>query len=586
MLQYLFGEGTDTPTAQALAEQRARIEAMQSRQLGTQPANVGEGIRAIGSALVARIGDRRLQPREDAERQRSSDAFNAILAGLGGAPVAPMPTMPPAPPSPPVAPPMADAPPVAASTLPPADLPPQIAAAVDRVAPPAAPVLTEQGMSSMNAPESAFPASLVTTESGGNWNALNNVPGAGGHVGHGGRLQFGTARLQDAANAGVIPPMTAQEFAQQPPEVQQLVEQWHFGDIDNFIRQNGLDQAIGTSINGVPVTLDGMRAVAHLGGTGGLQRFISSGGQYNPADANGTSLLDYLGTHGGGGAMPSGGMTGTMSTMNAPQGGGGNMAIIMQLAELAGNPYLPDGQRMIAQMLIQQQVGQAFAPPMSELDRLQLAQAQLNYDQDLAGLDNGGTVINNNLPGAPEIGTIPQGFEVYIDPNTGQRAMRPIPGGPEDRAPAEVAAAERDATQADVVLTAIEGVREALGKNGMFDILPEAGVWGSRLADMGVNQEAADLRNQLSTIQASVAFDALQAMREASPTGGALGAVSDTEMGLLRSAMGALSQDSSPELLRQSLDDIERVMRKFSQYPDQSGGAEMSDEDLLNLYSE
>jgi len=42
-----------------------------------------------------------------------------------------------------------------------------------------------------------------------------------------------------------------------------------------------------------------MQAIAHLGGKGGLKRFIETGGKYNPADANGTRLSDYGARHGG-----------------------------------------------------------------------------------------------------------------------------------------------------------------------------------------------------------------------------------------------------------------------------------------------
>jgi hypothetical protein len=143
-----------------------------------------------------------------------------------------------------------------------------------------------------------FPASLIETESGGNWNALNNEQGAGGR-GHGGRLQFGTARLQDAANAGIIGPMSPQEFAQQPPEVQTAVENWHFADIDQQSQRLGLDRYIGQTVAGIPITQDGIRAMAHLGGIGGAQRFLESGGRVNPSDSFGTSLADYARRHGG-----------------------------------------------------------------------------------------------------------------------------------------------------------------------------------------------------------------------------------------------------------------------------------------------
>lgn len=143
------------------------------------------------------------------------------------------------------------------------------------------------------------PASLIQNESGGNWGASNNAVGAGGQVGHDGRAQFGRARLQEAANAGAIPQGVSREEFRKSPQLQKQAESWHFGNIDDFIQANGYDKMIGQSINGVPITVDGMRAVAHLGGNGGLRKFIETGGKYNPSDANGTSLMDYFTRHGG-----------------------------------------------------------------------------------------------------------------------------------------------------------------------------------------------------------------------------------------------------------------------------------------------
>ncbi len=51
----------------------------------------------------------------------------------------------------------------------------------------------------------------------------------------------------------------------------------------------------------------------------------------------------------------------------------------------------------------------------------------------------------------------------------------------------------------------------------------------------------------LNTVKAKVGFDKLQQMRESSPTGGALGQVSDFENRLLQSTMGALEQEQSKE---------------------------------------
>lgn len=153
--------------------------------------------------------------------------------------------------------------------------------------------------------DTGMPKSLIRSESGGNFGASNDVMGAGGKAGHFGRAQFGQARLQEAAAAGAIPQGITPQAFMANPELQKAAERWHFSDIDNFIAQNGLTQAVGKTINGVPVTADGMKAVAHLGGKGGLMKFIQSNGQYNPADDNGTTLLSYLGQHAGGGAPAS-----------------------------------------------------------------------------------------------------------------------------------------------------------------------------------------------------------------------------------------------------------------------------------------
>lgn len=143
-------------------------------------------------------------------------------------------------------------------------------------------------------------ASLISNESGGRWDAQNSATGAGGMKGHFGRIQFGQARLQEAAASGAIPPGTTPQAFMASPELQRAAETWHWNDIDQTIAANGYDRLVGQPINGVPVTIDGLRAVAHLGGKEGMRRFVETGGRYNPTDENGTSLMDYFSRHGGG----------------------------------------------------------------------------------------------------------------------------------------------------------------------------------------------------------------------------------------------------------------------------------------------
>jgi hypothetical protein len=61
----------------------------------------------------------------------------------------------------------------------------------------------------------------------------------------------------------------------------------------------------------------------------------------------------------------------------------------------------------------------------------------------------------------------------------------------------------------------------------------------------------------LDSLKGRIAFESLQRMREASPTGGALGAVSDTEQKMLQNSVAALDPNMSPELLERSLQRIE-----------------------------
>lgn len=199
-----------------------------------------------------------------------------------------------------------------------------------------------------------------------------------------------------------------------------------------------------------------------------------------------------------------------------------------------------------------------------------------------------GTTVNvggeNALP--PGVVAIDEktGLAVVADPEspTGVRQV-PIPGGPADieRAKAEAEStqetelsAERKKVlfdnakaQADAVSSAVADAMSIMDKKGGLDILPEAGILGSRLASMGLNQQAVDLSKSLNTVKAAVAFGTLQKMREASKTGGALGAVSAPELALLESALGSLDQSLSEDLLRKNLGIVEKTMTKILNDP-------------------
>ena len=206
--------------------------------------------------------------------------------------------------------------------------------------------------------------SLAVTESGGNFGARNAIAGSSGRVGHFGRLQFGRDRFDDAVRAGVIPRgMTIEQFGSNTPEgraAQQRAEVWHKQDMIRQAERMGLTQYIGQEVGGIPITMDAILAMGHLGGMGGARAFLTSGGQRNPRDAFGTSLADYARRHGN--ASEAGGASASRRTSSRMGAGGAQQP-----------PSAPQGQQnALAAMPSRQEQAQAmmqqFGPKTNALD--------------------------------------------------------------------------------------------------------------------------------------------------------------------------------------------------------------------------
>lgn len=89
--------------------------------------------------------------------------------------------------------------------------------------------------------------------------------------------------------------------------------------------------------------------------------------------------------------------------------------------------------------------------------------------------------------------------------------------------------------------------------------------------------QARELRNDLETIKANIGFDKLQTMRENSPTGGALGAVSDTEQRLLQAVNGALD----PMMKDQLGANLKQIKALYSQLLMEKDRAFQADQRIL-----
>ena len=125
-----------------------------------------------------------------------------------------------------------------------------------------------------------FMRKMAMSESSGDPNAEITTPDGRTFTG---LYQFGDLRLQDYRKATGAK-FTQDEF-KQDEQLQQKVAEWHFTDIEDAI------DALGSEADGYD--RDGLKAVAHLGGVGGMKKYVRTKGRYDPADALGTSLSDY-----------------------------------------------------------------------------------------------------------------------------------------------------------------------------------------------------------------------------------------------------------------------------------------------------
>lgn len=130
--------------------------------------------------------------------------------------------------------------------------------------------------------DSAFEAKLIGSESGGRSNVQIQAKSGGKNQNMTGLYQFSDGRLEEFKKASGLS-FTTEQF-RNDPALQKKAFDWHIHDIDKAI--DNLEGSSGYS-------RDGLRAVAHLGGKGGMAKFVKSGGKYNPADKFGTHLSDY-----------------------------------------------------------------------------------------------------------------------------------------------------------------------------------------------------------------------------------------------------------------------------------------------------
>jgi hypothetical protein len=134
------------------------------------------------------------------------------------------------------------------------------------------------------------------------------------------------------------------------------------------------------------------------------------------------------------------------------------------------------------------------------------------------------------------------------EPKTGflRPVAVPVAGGPVEQARAKeeearTAQQRQQATYADVVTGDVDRALNLVEKS----MVPVTGF--GALASAVPGTPAHDLANLLNTIKSNAGFDRLQQMRASSPTGGALGNVSEMENKMLQATIGSVEQSQSKE---------------------------------------
>lgn len=203
---------------------------------------------------------------------------------------------------------------------------------------------------------------------------------------------------------------------------------------------------------------------------------------------------------------------------------------------------LPEAPEAGYNMLTPEEVAQLGLPPGAY---------QRGGDGKIVPIGKDGVTVNVGGDGAPGLGKLSADYgyvldpitrQPVIDPETGLPKAAPVPGSPAAREiAATTATAEKGqqnaATATEVVTSAAARAREANAKRSVGGIF---GQW----AKANPSSENAELYRQVDVLKSNAKVENLNAMRQASPTGGALGNVTEKEADMLAAKSGALDPAS------------------------------------------
>lgn len=211
---------------------------------------------------------------------------------------------------------------------------------------------------------------------------------------------------------------------------------------------------------------------------------------------------------------------------------GPNRELLVQM--LANRKTAP-----IAQQIISAQIGQQFKP--SEYDFKERPDGTL-------------VAVNKKNPRDVHVVNAPGGGQSAIDFEAKKAGAIARSKLESERA---VTKPEQDKQQQDVAKVVTADIDRAIKKvDSAF--LPTTGMTGSMLSKVG-GTAANDVRALVDTVKANTGFQELQKMRNSSPTGGALGSITERELALLQSTVGNLEQSQTADQFKDNLRRVKNV---------------------------
>lgn len=201
----------------------------------------------------------------------------------------------------------------------------------------------------------------------------------------------------------------------------------------------------------------------------------------------------------------------------------------------------------------------------------QIARDKLAWDQQY-GTTNLGISQQNADTSRMNAETTAGNAGFALSPNQ----VRYAPDGtPIAAAPNPAADPLKAAARQEAALTTINNARSAVNDAlGMVGPLSTGAISGL----IPGNQWRANLEATADTIAANLSFSELQKMREASPTGGALGGIAVRELDLLGSTVASLKTSQSPEQFRRNLQKVQTHLDNWERAVQeaQAGGGQAS----------